>query len=60
MNVESQMFKLFQWFPFTDNERYLYNAFQEESLKTDEWVRNLKNILESYVVDILIKNMFYI
>ena len=56
--IQKQMFKYLQRFPFVDKDRYLYKAFEEDSLDKNGWVKNIKNTLDSYGQSNLIKNIF--
>ena len=60
INIETQMFKYLQGFPFSDNDRYQNKAFQENNLGTTGWIRNIKNILEFYGQVNHIQNIFKI
>ena len=56
MNIETQMFKYLQLFPFLNEDRYLYKNFHVEirleHINKNEWVNYIKNIIESYELKI--------
>ena len=45
IDIKTKIFKCFQRFPFTETNRY-FEAFKEEEFYTEEWVQNLKSILD--------------
>ena len=45
IDIETKMFKYFQRSPFTETNRYLFKAFQEENFHAKGWVQNFKSLL---------------
>ena len=46
--IEKQIFKYLERFPFVNKDRYLYKVFEEDNLDNKRWVKNIKNIFDSY------------
>ena len=45
IDIETKMFKFFQRSPFTETNRYLFKAFQEEKFDAKGWFQNFKSLL---------------
>ena len=58
--LETQMFKYLQRFPFLDEQRYLKLALSEDKNKRLGWLENLQQILDSYGLSNLIRNIFQV
>ena len=46
INIEIQIFKYLQRFPFLEKNRYVFKTFLEENLAIDRWVKYMKTKLE--------------
>ena len=58
ISIETQMFKYFQHFPFSDEKRYLISQaiYQEIELTEQSLIKNISQILDSYGLSNLFNN----